>query len=317
LAKINRRHNYFCRHSLSGREFKFAIFLRLSSMVLDYVVFYTKPYSLERKHIMKNLTLPGNPRYQPKDLQPHFGYDNLYLAVAEVEISTMHVLAEIGVIPKADIALLTPDVEAALFAITTTEVDVVEREITKHDIRAWVQLAKSLVHPRLRRWIHIPLTSYDVLETARIIQFVRAHKDVVMSLTDKVIRDFIEKILAFSDQVQIGRTHGQHALPITIGFWLATILNRILVNINSANIAAANLVGKISGPVGAYNAQLGLGISLRCGSVSFERRVLGRLGLKPARIVRRSCNLSLCQTICLHASSFRRRSVNLAVMGGI
>ena len=85
---------------------------------------------------MPNLSLPGNPRYQPKDLQAVFGYDNLFRAVAEVEIATMRTLAEIGVIPESDIALLTPDIEQQLLAISTTEVDRVEREVTKHDIRA-------------------------------------------------------------------------------------------------------------------------------------------------------------------------------------
>ena len=142
---------------------------------------------------MPNLSLPGNPRYQPKDLQSVFGYDNLFRAVAEVEIATMKTLAEIGIIPEADIALLTPAIEQELLAITTTEVDDVERKVTKHDIRAWVRIAQSKVDPKLRRWIHVPLTSYDALDTARALQFVRGH-EVVRRLTDKVIGHFVEQV---------------------------------------------------------------------------------------------------------------------------
>ena len=69
---------------------------------------------------MGNLSLPGNPRYQPKDLQSVFGYDNLFRAVAEVEIATMKTLADIGIIPEANIASLTPAVEQELLAISTT-----------------------------------------------------------------------------------------------------------------------------------------------------------------------------------------------------
>ncbi len=231
---------------------------------------------------MPNLTLPGNPRYQPKDLHPYFGYDNLFRCVAEVEIATMRALAEIGVIPGSDIALLTPEVEQELLSITTTEVDEVERRVTKHDIRAWVRIAQSKVDPKLRRWIHVPLTSYDAIDTARALQFARAHQ-VVRHLTDRVIGHFVEQVKLFSATPQIGRTHGQHALPITVGFWFATILARILTNIQSANSAAGNLVGKISGAVGAYNAQVGLGISKRC-EPSFEWLVLDKLGLSPAPI---------------------------------
>ena len=232
---------------------------------------------------MGNLSLPGNPRYQPKDLLSVFGYDNLFQAVAKVEIATMKTLAETGVISEADIASLTPAIEQELLAITTTEVDDVERKVTKHDIRAWVRIAQSKVDPGLRRWIHVPLTSYDALDTARALQFVRGH-EVVKLLTDKVIGHFAEQVNLFSLQPQIGRTHGQHALPITVGFWFATVLSRILTNIQSANNAAEKLVGKISGAVGVYNAQVGLGIAARCGDKTFEERVLEKLGLKAAPI---------------------------------
>src|SRR3989338_4284156 len=248
---------------------------------------------------MSNLTLPGNPRYQPKDLQAYFGYDNLFRYVAEVEIATMRTLADIGIIPPADIALLTPEVEQKLLSITTSEVDEVERKITKHDIRAWVRLAQERSPLGLRRWIHVPLTSYDVLDTARSLQFLRAHTEVVKPLADKVIGHFIERTRTFSSQKQIGRTHGQHALPITVGFWFATILSRILRNLESANAAAYGLVGNISGAVGAYNAQKAVGIldyakraikkeeSEEIGYAvpkTFEGLVLRRLGLKPAPI---------------------------------
>ncbi len=258
---------------------------------------------------MSNLSLPGNPRYQPKDLHKYFGYDNLFGYVAEVEIATMRTLADIGVIPPADIALLTPEIEQKLLAITTSEVDEVERKITKHDIRAWVRIAQERSPEGLRRWIHVPLTSYDVLDTARTLQFFRAHTEVVKPLADKVVGHFIERTRVFAEQKQIGRTHGQHALPITVGFWFATILSRILRNLESANTAAYGLVGKISGAVGAYNAQKAVGIIKRCThtgnlqavlrkepdcdpnknpeawkSPTFEERVLGQLGLKPAPI---------------------------------
>lgn len=230
-----------------------------------------------------NLALPGNPRYQPKILQGIFGYDYLYKGVAEVEIATMRTLAEIGIIPPEVIAHLTTEVEARLLNITTSQVDEVERAVTKHDIRAWVRIAQGIVGPELKPWVHVSLTSYDVLDTGRILLFVRAHA-VVTELTDSLIGHLCVLTKKYADVVQIGRTHGQHALPITVGFWLATILSRLLANIESANSAAEKLVGKISGAVGAYNAQVGLGIAARCGDKSLEERVLAKLGLKPARI---------------------------------
>lgn len=234
---------------------------------------------------MPNLMLPGNPRYQPKSLEEIFGYDYLYREVAEVEIATMRTLGDVGIIPPADIALLTPDIEKALYAITTSEVQEREKK-TKHDIRAWVQLAQERAPQGLRRWIHIPLTSYDALDTARSLQFLRAHKQVVRPLVKKLVGHFGARVREFASQRQIGRTHGQHALPITVGFWLATILKRLLQNAKSADDASKKLVGKISGAVGAYNAQVASGITAACsdGVLTFEERVLLKLGLRTAPI---------------------------------
>lgn len=232
---------------------------------------------------MANKTLPGNPRYQPKDLVETFGYDNLVRTFVEVELSALKTLGDIGVIKPEDMALLTPEIEAKLYAITTSEVDKIEREITKHDIRALVRCMQEVLPEPLRRWVHVPFTSYDVIDTARAVQFARTYKDVLEPKTRRVIKSLYAQAMQHVDQVQIGRTHGQHALPITVGFWFATILNRVFYNALEMRRYANGIVGKVSGAVGAYNAQCGLGIDERSGD-RFEQRVLERLGLKPAPI---------------------------------
>jgi len=145
-----------------------------------------------------------------------------------------------------------------------------------------VQKINGVCPPRLARWIHIPLTSYDPLDTGRILAFVRAHNHVVQLKIAEVIGLFRDLILKYSDTVQIGRTHGQHALPITVGFWLACILSRLIFNARKMDEFSGGLVGKISGAVGAYNAQFCLGLIPE--GESFEERVLAKVGLKPAPI---------------------------------
>ncbi|MFH1367292.1 MAG: lyase family protein [Patescibacteria group bacterium] len=238
----------------------------------------------EQSFLSSNLALPGNPRYQPKDLIEYFGYDNLFREVAAVEMADLDVLAEIGVISNEEYLLLTPEVRKAILAIPTSEVDRVERDLTHHDVRAWIRLAQSLLPLVLRRWAHIPLTSYDPLDTGRTIQFTKAHQDVVRPKVKRLMAIFIVLIRRYACVLQIGRTHGQHALPITVGFWLATILSRILYNVRQMDLAAEQLCGKISGAVGCHNAQICLGLAKRCGEKSFEERVLEKLGLKPAPI---------------------------------
>lgn len=231
----------------------------------------------------KLLFLPGNPRYQPSELKPYFGYDHLYQEVARVELATLKTLHEIGIIPSHEYSLIRPATVDEILAISTTEVDKVEK-ITKHDVRAWVRLAQDIVGETLARYIHVPLTSYDPLDTGRILQFIKAYEHAIKPALAEVVIIFAEITQKFSWQLQIGRTHGQHALPITVGFWLATILSRLVYNWEKMEEFSNGLVGKISGAVGAYNAQLGLGIKALCGEKSFEERVLEKVGVKPARI---------------------------------
>ncbi len=232
----------------------------------------------------KNVAMPGNPRYQPPQLVPYFGYDNLYAGLARVEIATLQTLGQIGVIPAADMALLTPELIERLSAIPTTDVDRLEREVTKHDVRAWVRIAQTILPPLIGRWLHVPLTSYDALDTGRILQYRAAYQGALKPALTNVITIFIAMVRQYAGTLQIGRTHGQHALPISVGFWLATILDRLVRNAMQLDLAACQLVGKISGAVGAYNAQVGLGISERCGQKTFEERVLEKVGLKSGPI---------------------------------
>jgi len=227
-----------------------------------------------------NLAMPGNPRYQPNSLVPFFGYDNLVGFMVEVELALLTTLAEAGLVPWEDIKLLTPEVRKRLLSITTTEVDEVER-ITKHDVRALVRIMQEILPEPLRRWTHLLLTSYDVVDTARALQFKRAHKRVVRPMIQHLV--YVFRILAerYASTLQIGRTHGQHALPITVGFWLATILSRVLHNAKEMDCFADRLCGKVSGAVGAYNSQIATGVyEFKAGEETeiFEETLLGHLG---------------------------------------
>ena len=233
---------------------------------------------MKNKYKKGNLALPGNPRYQPKSMIPYFGYDNLVKPWIEVELALLSVLWEIGKIPDEDYALLTPEKREEIMSITTTQVDERERKVTKHDIRALVQLIQERIPPRLRKWVHFTATSFDIRDTGTILAFERAFLNVTLPTIDKLIKILAEKVEEYAQIRQIGRTHGQHALPITVGFWLATILVRLLNCRERLVITCNDLRGKFSGAVGAYNAQIGL-----LGQ-NIEKRVLEKLGLLPAKI---------------------------------
>lgn len=233
------------------------------------------------------LEMPGNPRYQPKSLIPYFGYDNLARFLIEVEWALLESLVDIKVIPEKEAKLLTYELKELLIStITTTVLD--EREkITKHDIRALVQLMQENMPEPLRKWVHYSATSYDVIENARIIAYKRAFREVTLPTLVDLIENLGVKAEEFASAVQIGRTHGQHALPITVGFWLATLLNRFIDSAQELKEAESKLVGKFSGAVGAYNAQVALGLdgkSQELFNITFEQLVMLKLDLNPSTI---------------------------------
>ena len=228
--------------------------------------------------------LPGNPRYQPKSMIPYFGYDYIVKTWIVVELALLEVLAKMGKIPKKEYALLTPEIRKKIEGISTTEVDKREKQVTKHDIRALVQLIQEKIPspPQspsdLRRWVHFTATSFDIRDTGSIYTFKQAFSEVTLPTLNTLIQVLADKVTEYAKVRQIGRTHGQHALPITVGFWLATILARFLNCRERLLITCQYLRGKFSGAVGAHNAQIGL-----LGQ-SIEKRVLGKLGLLPAEI---------------------------------
>jgi adenylosuccinate lyase len=229
----------------------------------------------------KNLALPGNPRYQPKKMANLVGYDLLYLYYAAVEVAMLKVLALRGKMSAEAMEQMNETVLAHVFTLSTSEADAIERKITNHDVRALVRLIQDKIPVSLRPYIHIPMTSYDVIDTAMAFWTKAAHTQVLKPLLKEAIMGFAQFTERYAYTVQIGRTHNKHALPITVGFWSAGILNRLITSSIGMDNAANGLIGCISGPVGAGNAVVGLGFQT---DGDIEREVLSELGLVPGVI---------------------------------
>jgi adenylosuccinate lyase len=126
--------------------------------------------------------------------------------------------------------------------------------------------------------VHLCLTSFDVIDTATAWRMKNVALEAVVPALQDLIRVLIDLARREQDTVQIGRTHGQHAEPITFGFAIAEYVARLGNRTLALRQAAAALPGKISGAVGAYNASSLFFPDAR----DFERRVLDRLGLPVA-----------------------------------
>jgi len=165
--------------------------------------------------------------------------------VLSVELAAADVLAEDGIIPTDAAAKMRK-----LAAFDTDKIDEYEA-VVRHDLIAFLQsVGDSLGN--LKRFLHLGLTSYDVIDTALSVALTEAGKMILNEL--KRLRKALGKqALIHKNTVMAGRTHGVHAEPTTFGWkicgWIAEA-DRDVVRLEAA-IESVN-VGKISGAVGTF-----------------------------------------------------------------
>ena len=153
-----------------------------------------------------------------------------------------------------------------------------EEERTQHNIRALVNIIKRRVPEELVPYVHLGATSADILDTASALRLRDAVRRVVIPKLLDVEEMLIRLARENARTAQVGRTHGQHAVPITFGFAMAEYVARMGSSIEMVDARSKELRGKLAGAVGAYNA-----MSLIVDDpMTFERDVLRRLGLEPS-----------------------------------
>ena len=185
----------------------------------------------------------------------------------KVEVAACEAMAELGEIPKEAAAVIRK--KAVLEPSDLARIDELERKV-KHDVIAFLTVLGEKIGPE-SRYVHLGLTSSDMLDTATALQLTQAAG--LLSAKVTALRETLKRrAQEFRKTPMIGRTHGIHAEPTTFGLKLALWydeLGRDLARLRAAKEAVA--VGKISGAVGTF-AHL---------SPEVEARVCARLGLKP------------------------------------
>lgn len=191
----------------------------------------------------------------------------------EVEAALTRVLAKRGICSQ-EAAL---EVEEACRRVRPEEVYEEEAK-TKHNIRALVNCIQKKVSPQTRPFVHLTSTSMDIVDTANALRIKRATREILLPKAMKLLEVLIEIALREKETLQVGRTHGQHAVPITFGFAMAEYVSRFGNRVVKIMDCSENLRGKISGAVGAYNAA-----SLFFTDPEiFEAEVLAELGVRPS-----------------------------------
>ena len=192
---------------------------------------------------------------------------------AYVEAALAQTLAEFGICPQA----VADEIETAAAAVKAEDV-YAEEQTTKHDIKAVVNCIKKGVSEEAKPFVHFGATSYDIIMTATALQLRGATLELVVPRLRELVTTLIKLSGDYADTVQIGRTHGQHAVPVTFGFAIAEYVCRLGENVLALEDLSNMLRGKFSGAVGAYNA-LSLFVD---DPLAFEKSLLARLGLEPA-----------------------------------
>jgi len=215
---------------------------------------------------------------------------NRYQKILDVEICVCEAQAKLGYIPKEAVEVIK---ERAKFDVE--RVKEIEKTV-QHDVIALLTNVAEYVGEE-SRYIHLGLTSYDVVDTALSLMMKEA-----TAIIEKDLLDLNEVLLArakeFKNTIMIGRTHGIHAEPITFGLKLALWFKEIqrnLVRIKAAKECIS--VGKLSGAVGTYS-QI---------DPEIEEYVCQKLGLTPApissQILQRDRHAQVLTTLAIIASS--------------
>jgi len=238
------------------------------------------------------------PRYTRPEMGAVWSDWNKFQQWLEVELAASETLADLGVVPAEDAVLLRRHA-----AFDVPRIFEIEKQ-TRHDVIAFTTaVAESMAaagHAGTSRWFHYGMTSNDVVDTAQALQIGQASR-ILLAGVAKLREVLKRRALEFKHTVQIGRTHGIHAEPVTFGLKFAIWYEEAGRNQRRLEAAAEDLrEGKISGAVGTF-AHIGPDV---------EEKICERLGLKPApvasQVIQRDSHAQFVATLATLAGGLEK-----------
>ncbi|MEJ6480291.1 adenylosuccinate lyase [Nostoc punctiforme UO1] len=216
----------------------------------------------------------------------------------QVEIAVCEAQAELGYIPSQAVEEIKAKADFDPKRVLEIEA------VVRHDVIAFLTNVNEYVG-EAGRYIHLGLTSSDVLDTALALQLV-ASLDLLLQRLEDLIQVIREKAREHRHTVMAGRSHGIHAEPITFGFKLAGWLAEVLRHQERLRILRQTIaVGKISGAVGTY-----ANVEPRVEVIACQK-----LGLKPdtasTQVISRDRHADYVQQLALVAASIERFAVEI------
>jgi len=239
-------------------------------------------------------------RYSRPEMKRVWSNENKYSKWLDVEIAVCDAWAEQGVIPRNAI----PKIKLAKCSLKRMEEILQE---TRHDMTAFLgSVAESLGEES--RFIHMGLTSSDVMDTATSLQMVEAANILMQDVKD-LTAVLAQRAIEHKYTIMIGRTHGVHAEPTTFGLKLALWVEEMRRNLHRLAEARKIIsVGKISGAVGNYATV----------PPQVELRACYKLGLDPApissQILQRDRHAQYVTTLAIIAGSLEKFATEIRAL---
>ncbi len=244
------------------------------------------------------------PRYSRPEMVAIWSPETKFRIWFEIEAHACDAQAELGVIPKASAEAVwkARDVE-----FDVARIDEIEA-VTKHDVIAFLTHLAEIVGAEEARFVHQGMTSSDVLDTTLNVQLVRA-ADLLLAGMDRVLAALKARAMEHKDTVRIGRSHGIHAEPTTMGLTFARFYAEMARNRSRLQAARAEVAtGAISGAVGTF-ANI---------DPAVEAHVCGQMGLEPetisTQVIPRDRHAMFFATLGVIASSIENIAVEVRHM---
>ncbi|HMQ41003.1 MAG TPA: adenylosuccinate lyase, partial [Paracoccus sp. (in: a-proteobacteria)] len=244
------------------------------------------------------------PRYARPEMTAIWSPETKFRIWYEIEAHACDAQAELGVIPKENAAAVwkARDVE-----FDVARIDEIEA-VTKHDVIAFLTHLAEHIGGDEARFVHQGMTSSDVLDTTLNVQLVRA-ADILLADMDKLLAALKRRALEHKDTVRIGRSHGIHAEPTTMGLTFARFYAEMDRNRRRLGAAREEVAtGAISGAVGTF-ANI---------DPHVEDYVCEKLGLRPepisTQVIPRDRHAMFFATLGVVASSIENIAIEIRHM---
>ena len=186
-------------------------------------------------------------RYSREEIKRIWDLDSKFNYYLKVELAVCQAYSRLGLIPMEAVREIKNKA-----SFTIERIDEIEKEV-RHDVIAFLTAINESVGADNAKYIHMGLTSSDVIDTAFALQ-IKDSSDIILKELEDLIAIIKTKALEHKNTICIGRSHGVHAEIMTFGFkllnWLDSLERAKDSFMNALNEIS---VGQISGPVGTYS----------------------------------------------------------------